>query len=581
MNETGKGAFGGKGSFLTNYYAIWRNGLNGEAPNWYAVKQGETYAKRMFYDRSMDPRASFYKFYNYLIAVANKEAKKEARFVEKMFEKMKRENTYSKHLQAAEKAIKANNFGMAYSFMLSNEEEYKQLVKEFHGGKFRNISHTNSFFSKEFFKFLEKKFENLLEVKDERLISKLYSESGLTIDTLVEEWVNELLAGSDGAIISSIDKIKEDMKNAMLKKFQDAGVVGVNTTFDNIFGLENDISKLTSNKTVRGGKSNRRRPVKSLIREISSNIARGVANGMGQELAAVSAQGRQGVSISTGKILKIITNEFTGESWEVQQKGDTLSIVLFDGEVNIYEVAKKFFGDEMEFTQEKLEQYLKELEEQASSTDEIFMVTTNIKGYKSLANLTSAKAASYSQRISDFVHMAQQADGMPALSMEKLAFMFVNTMKGCLQENRIHYIEEYVAAICAAWLWDDYGEIFSLQEREGPIKKIRMFDSGGFYYSASQLIRTAAERLRDSTNQSSNFVKVKFTSPTFDADSYYNQLKEKYSVSEEDTTYDDWQNALKPRWDNMRDKVMKEGKIHISMVQKDLEKILGNLSLYF
>jgi hypothetical protein len=117
----------------------------------------------------------------------------------------------------------------------------------------------------------------------------LYSESGLTIDTLVEEWVNELLAGSDGAILSSIDKIKEDMKNAMLKKFQDAGVVGVNTTFDNIFGLENDISKLTSNKTVRGGKSNRRRPVKSLIREISSNIARGVANGMGQELAAVAA----------------------------------------------------------------------------------------------------------------------------------------------------------------------------------------------------------------------------------------------------------------------------------------------------
>jgi hypothetical protein len=45
--------------------------------------------------------------------------------------------------------------------------------------------------------------------------------------------------------------------------------------------------------------------------------------------------------------------------------------------------------------------------------------------------------------------------------MEKLAFMFVNTMPGCLQENRIHHITDYVAAICAAWLWDDYGEIFS------------------------------------------------------------------------------------------------------------------------
>jgi hypothetical protein len=42
--EISNGAFGGAGSFMTNYYAIWRNGLDEEPPNWYGVKQGETYA---------------------------------------------------------------------------------------------------------------------------------------------------------------------------------------------------------------------------------------------------------------------------------------------------------------------------------------------------------------------------------------------------------------------------------------------------------------------------------------------------------------------------------------------------------
>ena len=582
MNESGKGSFGGAGSFLTNYYAIWRKGLNEELPNPYGVKQGETYAKRMFYNRSMDPRASFYKFYNYLIAIAEKEANKEREFVEKELERMGRNGLTSKHLQAAERAIKDDNFGMAYSLMLRNEEEYNQLVKEFHGGKFKNISHTNGFFAKEFFKFLERKFSEQLEVQDEKIIAKFYENSNITIDSLVEEWVAEILNGSSGVVMSSVNKIKKDMKKLMLDKFKNAGISGVDSIYDNIFGYNNDISKLTNNQTVRGGKSNRRRPIKSLTREISENLARGVANGMAQELAAIEAQGRKGLSISAGKLLKNIRNEFTNETHtNVQQKVDGLSFVLYDSTIDIYAIAKEIFGDSADISQEQINQLIQKLEEQAGATDKIFMVTTNIKGYKSRMNMTIAKSASYSQRISDLIHMAQEAEGMPSLSMEKLGFMFVNTMKGCLQENRIHYIEEYVAAICAAWLWDDYGELFSLEERKSPIKKIRMFASGGFYYSASQLIKTAAEQLKNETDKSKNFVKVDFKTPTFNADGYYVELKNKYPVPEGETNYTEWQNALKPRWDAMRDKVLKEGKIHITIVQKNLESILGELKTYF
>lgn len=582
MNESGKGSFGGAGSFLTNYYAIWRKGLNEELPNFYGVKQGETYANRMFYNRSMDPRASFYKFYNYLIAIAEKEANKEREFVEKELERMGRNGLTSKHLQAAERAIKDDNFGMAYSLMLRNEEEYNQLVKEFHGGKFKNISHTKGFLAKEFFKFLERKFSEQLEVQDEKIIAKFYENSNITIDSLVEEWVAEILNGSSGVVMSSVNKIKKDMKKLMLDKFKNAGISGVDSIYDNIFGYNNDISKLTNNQTVRGGKSNRRRPIKSLTREISENLARGVANGMAQELAAIEAQGRKGLSISAGKLLKNIRNEFTNETHtNVQQKVDGLSFVLYDSAIDIYAIAKEIFSDSADISQEQINQLIQKLEEQAGATDKIFMVTTNIKGYKSRMNMTIAKSASYSQRISDLIHMAQEAEGMPSLSMEKLGFMFVNTMKGCLQENRIHYIEEYVAAICAAWLWDDYGELFSLEERKSPIKKIRMFASGGFYYSASQLIKTAAEQLKNETDKSKNFVKVDFKTPTFNADGYYVELKNKYPVPEGETNYTEWQNALKPRWDAMRDKVLKEGKIHITIVQKNLESILGELKTYF
>jgi hypothetical protein len=54
-----------------------------------------------------------------------------------------------------------------------------------------------------------------------------------------------------------------------------------------------------------------------------------------------------------------------------------------------------------------------------------------------------------------------------------------------------------------------------------------MFSSGGIYYSASQLINRAADELLGiSQNDSDNFVKVTFTPPTFEADSYYSVLKD-------------------------------------------------------
>jgi hypothetical protein len=61
--------FSGGTSFMSNGYVIWRNGLDGEEPNWLGVQQGTTYVNRMFYDRSMDVRSSFRKFVDFLSSI--------------------------------------------------------------------------------------------------------------------------------------------------------------------------------------------------------------------------------------------------------------------------------------------------------------------------------------------------------------------------------------------------------------------------------------------------------------------------------------------------------------------------------
>jgi hypothetical protein len=46
--------FSGGTSFMSNGYVIWKQGLDGDEPNWLAKQQGNTYIQRMFYDRSLD-----------------------------------------------------------------------------------------------------------------------------------------------------------------------------------------------------------------------------------------------------------------------------------------------------------------------------------------------------------------------------------------------------------------------------------------------------------------------------------------------------------------------------------------------
>lgn len=73
--------FTGGGSFMSNGYVIYVNGLDGWLPNPNALAQGFEYDKRIFDTRSMDKRASYFKFISTLRQVAEKAAAGEEKYL--------------------------------------------------------------------------------------------------------------------------------------------------------------------------------------------------------------------------------------------------------------------------------------------------------------------------------------------------------------------------------------------------------------------------------------------------------------------------------------------------------------------
>ena len=578
--ELKNGYFGGSTSFMTNGYVIWQKGLAGDdgkrMPNPYAIKQGNTYVQRMLYVRSKDVRSSFYKLIEYLKQIQRKESKKEKDFI--IFQlKNSSINTLSKQYQAIQTAINNDNFGMAYTLLLKTSEEYKELVEEFHSGKFKNISHTKSFWNSQFSTYFAKRLDEALEIQGDQLVNKI-SNNSLTIDQIVEDFINEQIRGSEGVAVGSLNEIKDQLKTDLARELTKYGIISNNSIFDNIFQSSNKFAAISSRTSLKT-KTGRNRKLETVVKNIADDLATSVGLGLSTEIEAVGRQGRQStLTFSTGNMTKRFTKALSGKEQNVKQKADTVSFSLYEGNLDIKRIATNIFGESMETSQEKMEAFIEEIKRTAGLKDKIFMVSTNIKGYRSKFDLKIAKEATYKQRAADIAKLALEAEGMPSLSMEKLIFLFNNTMKGCIAASESDKISEYVAAVCAAWLWDDYGELLSTQEREGPIQKIHMFNSGGIYYSASQLIGKSIQQLYEGT--SGNFVAVEFKPATFDAQDFYNQLRTNYPMPDRNVSVEEWQGQLKKRWDEMKDRVERESKMSISIRQKELEKILGDLSQY-
>ena len=573
------GHFSGATSFMKNGYAIWRKGLDEEAPNPYAVQQGETYAERMFYIRSMHQLSAYKQFIDYLNNIIKKEADKERRLVEGKLNKLRNLLPSKQTGIAIERAIADNNFGLAYTLMSDLSQSVESLLKEMESSHFKDISHTSSFWRAEFMDYLDRLLKDKMKVENGRLVKD--TNETLTIDSVVDDWINEMLEGADGVYITSVEAIRQEMKKAFLSAMVSAGINDGNEFSQEIFGSTGDITTLRKYKTIKT-KKGKDKSIGTLRNEIVETLGAAVGRGTGAELAALKKGGKSGaVSFSTGTLTKAVRQASTGKFKKVKQKTDVISFET-GGEVDLSQVLNSLYDNgftdmnlALEHARDRMVQLARE------SGEEIFEVNTNVKGYQSRRDLQIASEGSFQQRTQTLVDMAKQADGIPALSMEKLIFMLNNTMDGCLQENRKEYIVDYIAAVCVAWMWDDYAELFSISEKDSGLTKVHMFASGGVYYSASQILAQTLDSLikQASKTNATQMVSVQITPPTFDADQEYRGLKEQYPLNPEGTVEDN-QAQLKNRWDAMRDKVAKEGIISIAIKQSPLEQLVNKLQQY-
>jgi hypothetical protein len=70
---------------------------------------------------------------------------------------------------------------------------------------------------------LQKVLEQRSEIQGKYLVKKL-EDSPLTIEELVDGWMSEILSGSDGAIVQSLEPIREKMKSELLGYLQKHGI---------------------------------------------------------------------------------------------------------------------------------------------------------------------------------------------------------------------------------------------------------------------------------------------------------------------------------------------------------------------
>lgn len=571
-------AFTGGTSFMTNRYVIWRKGLKGGSdqparPNWYAVQQGETYADKMFFKRSMDKRSSYYQFITFLEKIEKKEADKERRLIETTIENIKKASggQGTKQIQLAERAMQSDDYGLAYFFLVQNEEEINKFIDEILNHKTRDISHSSLFWDAEFSTHLEKKLTKWFDKIYENGINE-----SLTLEELVDSWVEQAVLESGGIVPQSLHSLKESVTKNLKHYFSSRGLTLSSSTQNKTKISPTKLKKYLSENNYLTTKTGRNRKIETTARMFGRDIANAVAKGFGQELSQTGKQGRTGFTFNTGAVRKELEKVASQQKTSVQIKNDVISYVMAEVLLNkdsIISAISDYAAEDQIRVIAEVEDQLNKIA-QASDT-KIFKVVTNVKGYQSRHNLQIEGEGSFAQRGKNLMKIAEEAEGLPKYSMEKILFMLNNTIPGCLNENRIHYIVDYIAAICVAWMWDDYTDLLSVEERGGSMDTIHIFSTGGVYYSSSQILRQTREDL-EKQSSSISFVDVSIKPPSFDAEAIYTDLRNRYPV-EDIQDHQARQNQLAQRWNAMRDIVEAEGTIGISFKQKELENIISDI----
>ena len=559
--------FKGDGSFIKNNYVIFREGLGGQDPNPIALDRGYEAGYSLLGKVSYHGNSSFSKLISYLERIQVREARKEREFISKKLTKLREvlpEEYYIKISDALEK----EDYSSAYTLLQNFHKDLSELRTEISDNRFRSFQKTKSFWATSFANYLGKELENYLTFEGDKLIA---TGAGVTLEDLVDKFLTDKLGASDGIIAHGLELERERYLEQLEKVFRDKGIVPKNWNRSQPVFNKNRKKDYTS--LARGIKKNKSGKTKS-IEAIGETLGSSIMLGIGSEIqAAVNAKRTGSTAIMTGRFqrttLSMLEDSF---NQDVQQKGDLLTINVFTGEYDLDSIVKKIFNDQPDITIEQLrEEITKALPEL-----EIFETSENIKGYRSNFDLKIEQEGNFNRRLANLKKLADNND-----VFNKLIFILINTTEGCLFDRRLDEIGNYIAAAFAAWMWDDYDEIYNLNNKTLNYKKLHIFNSGGAYFTASTLMKATIEQLKN--NYDENGMTKRNVSSLVNVDikpGYYSDKEYLHLIDLEDmriSSSTNIQETLKKRWEVVKAAALERGQMSISIRQKELDKLLGNL----
>lgn len=582
--------FTGAGSFISNGYVIYTNGLDGYAPNPIAVGQGGNLLSNLIDDRNEEKNAAFSKFISTLRAVADAQAAAEEKYLKLKLDQLFRSNTSGievSYLNKIQEAIDSKAYGAAYTLLLKRQKDLTKFRKEVKSTKHRSYAQTNEFFSIQFAKFLVPKFEAqlkgqrgadreiVLDTDFGELIDEYFStalnvsvEDNQSLEVIRQSFIHDLenIRDASGGQIILSSYLKSDKTGA--RPNEDSAYIINSKTGQKKHLIAKKLSKTGKALTTKQGKY---RTPRQIAEAWAAALAQVVGRGLGQEAYQIGAFGDIGArAFSTGQVMRDRFNYFGDKTVFSQQKEDIFVIDCFHGELDLNEVitgtAQAIGNNTTAEYYDELDQRLKNLAESNPAT-EIFELVVNVKGYISTRDLQIEGTGSFLNRVNNL--QAANVNGVG----EQLIFMLNNTAKGALMSGQEEVLADYIAATCVAWMWDKPEELFNLDlSAPANLHKVRLFNSGGAYFTASQIIyQTIAKLQGQSDNQ---FVRVGIKAPP--QYSGYSALLN--SIPNNGKNMSEWQSILKQRWDAVRQDAMENGALSIHFNQAGLNELLGNLT---
>ena len=559
--------FKGDGSFIKNNYAIFREGLGGQDPNPIALDRGYEAGYSLLGKVSYHGNSSFSKLISYLERIQVREARKEREFISKKLTKLREVLPEEYYIKISD-ALEEEDYSSAYTLLQNFHKDLSELKTEISDNRFRSFQKTKSFWATSFANYLGKELENYLTFEGDKLIA---TGAGVTLEDLVDKFLTDKLGASDGIIAHGLESERERYLEQLEKVFRDKGIVPKNWNKSQpVFNKNRKKDYTNLAKDIKKNKSGKTKSIETIGKELGNSIMWGI----GSEIqAAVNAKRTGSTAIMTGRFqrttLSMLEDSF---NQDVQQKGDLLTIDVFSGEYDLDSIVKKIFNDQPDITIEQLrEEITKALPEL-----EIFETSENIKGYRSNFDLKIEQEGNFNRRLANLKKLADNND-----VFNKLIFILINTTEGCLFDKRLDEIGNYIAAAFAAWMWDDYDEIYNLNNKPSNYKKLHIFNSGGAYFTASTLMKAALEQLKN--NYDENGMTKRNVSSLVNVDikpGYYSDKEYLHLIDLEDmriSSSTNIQETLKKRWEAVKAAALERGHMSISIRQKELDKLLGNL----